>query len=213
MHTLIAPLLLGLAATVASVAHADALESLEAFVKSARSGRAEFTQTVTAPARDGQAARTRTQSGSFAFQRPDRFRFDYRKPFPQTLVADGQTLWMHDPDLNQVTARPQSAVLASTPAALVAAAPDLSAIRKDFELRNAPDRDGLQWVQATPKNKEGQVAGVLVGLRGNELAALEILDSFGQRSLLRFDKLEVNTALPAETFRFKPPAGADVLRP
>ncbi len=199
-------------ACAAGFAHADGLSALEAFVKSARNGRAEFTQTVTAPPRDGQAARSRNSTGSFAFQRPARFRFDYRQPFPQVIVADGQTLWLHDVDLNQVTARNQAVVLSATPAALVASAPDLVSLQRDFELRNAPDRDGLEWVQATPKARDGQVASVLVGLRGNALAVLEILDSFGQRSVLRFDKLELNVALPPGTFEFKPPAGTSVLR-
>lgn len=198
------------------LARADALASLEAFVQNVQSGRAAFTQTVTSPPREGQAARERTSSGSFAFQRPSRFRFEYTKPFEQTIVADGQTLWMHDVDLNQVTARKQSEVLGSTPAALVAAAPDLAALRKDFELKAAPDQDGLQWVEATPRSRDGQLALVRVGLkpagRTPELAALEIHDSFGQRSLLRFSQVEVNPQLPASTFQFQPPAGADVLR-
>lgn len=197
-------------------AHADALDSLETFVKTVKSGRATFVQTVTAPPRDGQTARSKTSSGSFAFQRPSRFLFDYTKPFEQRIVADGQTLWMFDVDLNQVTARKQADVLGSTPAALVAAAPDLAALRADFELKSMPDQDGLQWVQATPKTKDGQLSSVRVGLKagdkGPELAALEIADSFGQRSVLRFNEVEVNPALAPSTFEFKPPAGADVLR-
>lgn len=206
----------GLLAAGLGSAHADALDSLETFVRTVKSGRADFTQTVTSPPRDGQTARSRTSTGTFEFQRPSRFRFVYKKPFEQTIVADGQTLWMHDVDLNQVTARPQAQVLGSTPAALVAAAPDLTALRADFDLKAAPDKDGLQWVDATPKTRDGQLASVRVGLKpgdkGPELAALEILDSFGQRSLLNFAKVEVNPALPAATFQFKPPAGADVLR-
>ncbi len=197
-------------------AHADALDSLEAFVKAVKSGRADFTQTVVSPPREGQAVRSRNSAGTFEFQRPSRFRFIYQKPFEQTIVADGQTLWMHDVDLNQVTARAQSQVLGSTPAALVAAAPDLTALRADFDLKAAPDQDGLQWVDATPKRKDGQLASVRVGLKPGdkapELAVLEILDSFGQRSTLRFSQFQVNPALAASTFQFKPPAGADVLR-
>ena len=117
----------------AQPAWAGGLEALEAFLRTARTGRAEFTQVVTGPAREGQAGRTRTSSGTFEFQRPNRFRFAYRKPFEQVIVADGQTLWLHDPDLNQVTARRQAQALASTPAALVAAAPDLGALRQAFE--------------------------------------------------------------------------------
>src|SRR6266536_1763662 len=97
-------------------ARASGLDSLEHFVKSARSGRAEFTQVVTGPARQGQGARTKTSSGTFEFSRPNRFRFDYKKPFEQVIVADGQTLWLYDVDLKQVTARKQSQALGSTPA-------------------------------------------------------------------------------------------------
>ena len=207
-RTLLSLLLAG----AALAAHADGLQSLENFVKSARSGRAEFTQVVTAPAREGQAARSKTSSGTFEFQRPSRFRFDYRKPFVQTIVADGQTLWLHDVDLNQVTARKQSQVLGSTPAAIIAAAPDLASLRRDFDLPAQPERDGLLWVQATPKVREGQLTSVKVGFRGDDLAALEILDSFGQLSVMKFDKLQLNAALPPETFQFKPPQGADVVR-
>ena len=199
-------------ASIALCAHADGLQALETFVKTARTGRADFTQVVTSPARQGEKARTRTSTGNFEFSRPNRFRFEYRKPFAQTIVADGRTLWLHDIDLNQVTARPQAQVLSSTPAALIAAAPDLGSLRKDFDLANLPDRDGLQWLQATPKAKEGQLTSVKVGFRGNDLSTLEILDSFGQLSVMKFEHLQLNASVPAGTFDFKPPQGADVVR-
>lgn len=181
-------------------------------MRSAQSGRADFTQTVTAPSRAGEAARSKTSEGTFEFQRPNRFRFVYTKPFAQTLVADGKTLWMYDVDLNQVTARQQSQVLGSTPAALLASAPNLQALEKDFTLQPEPDQDGLQWVSATPKSRDGQLQRVRVGFKNDQLAALDILDSFGQRSVLSFRNLQSNPALPASTFDFKPPAGADVIR-
>lgn len=199
------------------LARADGLKSLESFVKSTHSGRADFVQTVTSPAKEGQAPKARTSSGSFEFQRPNRFRFNYKKPFEQTIVADGQTLWLHDLDLNQVTARKQAQALGSTPAALIAAAPDLKALQSDFNLQSAPDKDGLQWVTATPKNKDGQLQSVRVGFKPNdkaaELAVLEILDGFGQLSRIVFSQTEANPVLPKTTFQFKPPAGADVIRP
>lgn len=191
---------------------AGGLESLEAFVKNAKSGRADFTQTVTPPAREGQSPRVKTSSGTFEFQRPGKFRFEYRKPFAQSIVADGQTLWLYDADLNQVTQRKQQLALGSTPAALIASAADLKALQADFTLAAEPERDGLQWVKATPKSKDGQLQSVQIGFQGEALAALDILDAFGQRSVLRFGKVEVNPALPATTFDFKAPAGADVLK-
>jgi outer membrane lipoprotein carrier protein len=207
-------------ASCAMMAHADGLGALELFLKTASSGRADFTQVVTAPPREGQVARTRNSSGTFEFQRPGRFRFVYGKPLAQTIVADGQTLWLHDLDLNQVTARAQASALGSTPAALIASAADLRALQADYQLANEVARDGLQWVLATPRARDGQVQTVRVGLReveqGDkktaELAALEIIDSFGQRSLLSFTKVQLNISLPPEIFRFKPPAGADVIR-
>ncbi len=199
-------------AALAAAAHAGPMETLENFVRTARSGRADFTQVVTAPSKDGQPARSKTSTGTFEFQRPNHFRFEYRKPFDQTIVADGQTLWLFDKDLNQVTQRKQAKVLGSTPAALIAASPDLETLRKDFDLQPLPDKDGLQWVQATPKQKEGQLTGMKVGFRGEQLAALDILDSFGQRSVLTFSNMQVNTGVNADAFRFTPPKGADVVQ-
>jgi outer membrane lipoprotein carrier protein len=190
---------------------AGGLKDLESFVSKVKSGKAEFIQVVTSPAKDGQAPRVKTSSGSFEFSRPGRFRFEYTKPFAQTIVADGQTLWLYDADLNQVTARKQAAVLGSTPAALIAAAPDLQALQADFVLSDAPDKEGLRWVLATPRSKDGQLQSVRVGF-GETLEVLDILDSFGQRSTLSFKQFEVNPALSAANFQFKAPAGADVIR-
>ena len=199
-------------AQFAQSAFAGGMESLENFVKTAKTGRADFTQVVTAPGRDGQAARSKTSTGSFEFSRPARFRFDYKKPFEQTIVADGQTLWLYDVDLRQVTSRKQAQVLGSTPAALIASSPDLNALKKDFKLEASADRDGLQWVQATPKVKDGQLHSVKIGFKGNELAALDILDSFGQRSVISFSKMELNAGVLPDSFQFKPPQGVDVVK-
>lgn len=200
---------------------ADGLSTLELFLRTASSGRADFNQVVTSAPREGHVARTRVSHGTFEFQRPGRFRFVYGKPTGQVIVADGQTLWLHDLDLNQVTARPQASALGSTPAALIAAAPDMKALQAEYKLGSEPAHDGLQWVLALPRAREGQVQSVRVGLRevesggrpAAELAVLEIVDSFGQRSVLTFDQIVLNVSLPADTFRFRPPAGADVIRP
>ena len=211
---------MSLIAVFAGAACAGGLSALEAFVRGVRSGEADFEQIVTSPTRAGEAPRQRSQRGSFAFQRPDRFRFDYRAPFEQHLVADGRTLWLHDPDLNQVTARDQTATLARTPAALIAAAPDLQALRQAYTLVDAPDVDGLQWVLATPRAADSTLRRVRLGFRvaggGSalpELVVLEMQDAFGQDTRLRFDKIRLNPALPAQRFQFTPPTGADLVRP
>lgn len=193
-------------------ARADGLTELDTFLRQTQQGKTTFTQTVTAPRKEGDAApRTRTSRGVFAFQRPDRFRFEYTHPFEQTIVADGQTLWLYDADLNQVTARGQKTVLGNTPAALIAAGPDLRGMHQVFDLRNAPDADGLSWVQATPKGRDGQLQAVRLGFRQGQLAVLDILDSFGQRSVMAFGAMDTKP-LAADRFRFTPPAGVDVVR-
>ena len=190
------------------------LKDLENFVKNTKSGRASFTQVVTSPAKDGQTPKTKKSSGTFEFLRPNRFKFLYKKPFEQSIVSDGQTLWLHDLDLNQVTARKLAQVLNGTPAAVIAAAADLKGLQTDFTLTSLPEKVGLQWVHAVPKTKEGQLQSITVGLKttdkGTELAALEILDSFGQLSVMTFSSFEINPSIPAASFQFKPPAGADV---
>ena len=208
-----------LAALSAGVAQASSLDTLDMFLKSTKSGRADFTQVVTPPAKAWQTTvRSKTSTGQFSFMRPTRFRFDYLKPFPQVIVADGQTLWLYDADLEQVTARKQAQALGSTPAALVATAVDVSALQKEFTLEAQAEGDGLQWVQATPKNRESTIQSVRMGLRVDgaqvSLGQLEIFDAMGQRSVLTFERIEVNPAnLSAAQFTFVPPKGVSVIRP
>ncbi len=201
-----------LVAVHAIPARANGLNDLEEFVKTAKTGRAAFTQTVTAPPRDGKPARVKNSSGSFEFARPGQFRFAYKKPFEQTIVADGQTLWLHDADLNQVTRRSQAQALGSTPAALITTATDLKALQADFNVTNAPDAEGQSWVLATPKSRDGQVQSVRIGFKQSTLSSLEIVDSFGQVSRLAFTGWQINGTPDAAAFQFQPPAGADVVR-
>jgi outer membrane lipoprotein carrier protein len=202
----------------AGMAGASSLDTLESFLKTTQSGRADFTQVVTPPTKAGQAVRGKTSTGTVAFMRPSRFRFDYQKPFPMTIVADGQTLWLYDADLAQVTARKQAQTLGSTPAALVATAADLGALQKDFTLSAEPDAENLQWVQATPKARDSALQSVRIGLRLDggfaALAKLDILDALGQRSVLSFERFEVNPSHQSQAaFSFVPPKGVDVVRP
>jgi outer membrane lipoprotein carrier protein len=186
-------------------AWADAVDTLRQFSREVKTGKAGFTQTVTSP--DG--ARKKTSTGSFEFSRPNRFRFAYDKPFEQLIVGDGAKVWLHDIDLNQVTVRAMDQALGGTPAALLAG----GSLEKDFDLVAQPAKDGLDWVLATPKARDGSVASLRVGFRGPVLAALEIVDAFGQRSTLQFSAVQQGLALPADRFRFSPPPGADVVGP
>ncbi len=189
--------------TASLAAHADAVDTLREFVRDVKSGRSAFTQTVTST--DG--ARKKLSSGQFEFLRPNRFRFAYAKPFEQLIVADGTKVWIYDTDLNQASSRRIAQALGSTPAALLAG----TSLDAEFTLSAAPARDGLEWALATPKAKDGPFQSMRVGFKGKALAAVEIVDSFGQRSLLNFSGFEPNVAFDADRFRFTPPAGADVV--
>jgi len=192
-----------LIACASLAAKADAVDTLKEFVRDVKTGRAQFTQTVTSP--DGK--KNKTSTGSFEFSRPNRFRFAYAKPFEQTIVGDGQKVWIYDADLNQASSRKIGAALGATPAALLAG----GSLEKDFELAALPAKDGLEWAQATPKAKDGAFKSVQVGFRGKDLGAIEIIDAFGQRSLLQFKQFTPGVTIAPETFTFTPPAGADVI--
>ncbi|MDH0866568.1 outer membrane lipoprotein chaperone LolA [Mitsuaria sp. GD03876] len=189
----------------AALAHADGVSALQQFVSEVKSGRAAFTQTVTAP--DGK--RKKTTTGTFEFQRPNQFRFTYAKPAEQLIVADGKEVWVYDPDLQQATVRQMDQALGATPVSLLAGG-DLS---KDFVLKALPAAGGVEWVQATPKRNDANLQSLKLGFKGRDLAALEILDGFGQQSLMQFSAVEPNAKVPAERFRFSPPPGTDVARP
>ena len=197
-------LLAGVALAVCAVAaRADAVATLRDFVRDVKTGRATFTQTVTSP--DG--AKTKTSRGTFEFARPNRFRFEYMKPLAQLIVADGSKVWIYDADLNQVSTRKLANALGATPAALLAG----GSLDADFDLAAQPPRDGLEWVKATPKAKDSPFQSVAIGFRGTDLASVEIVDAFGQRSRLQFAAFAPNASVSPDAFRFVPPPGADVI--
>lgn len=196
-------LLLSLALLATGVAHADAVDALREFGRDVKSGKANFTQTVTSP--DGK--RKKVSSGSFEFQRPNQFRFAYAKPFEQVIVADGSKVWIYDADLNQASSRKLADALGATPAALLAG----TNIERDFTLKALPADGGVDWVQAVPKQAESTIQSLKLGFMGKDLAAMEIVDGFGQRSRLDFSAVQANVPVAADRFQFKLPAGADLI--
>ena len=186
------------------LAHAGAVEQLHDFLKSTKTLRAEFSQTVIA--KNGR--KPQQSSGVLAISRPGKLRWEIRKPYPQLVVGDGEKIWIHDPELQQVTVRKADKAIGASPAALLSGSNELD---KNFNLRDAGESDGLQWAEATPKTSDSGFEKVRMGLSGSDLRAMELLDSFGQTTVVRFSKIERNPALPATTFRFVPPAGADVV--
>ena len=196
--------LLALALTFACAAHADSIERFKTFVRTTQSARADFEQRVYG--REGRL--TQESKGSFVFQRPGRFRWTYAKPVDQVIVGDGERVWIHDRDLNQVTVRRLSKALGSTPAALLAGASD---VEKAFSLTDAGTREGLEWLEARPKEAEAGFERIRMGFGASGLEAMELTDNFGQTTRLRFSNVQRNPKLDAAEFRFEPPKGADVL--
>ena len=185
-------------------AQASSLDRFKDFVRGTQSARAEFEQKVY----DRSGKLTQESKGSFAFQRPGLFRWVYAKPVDQLIVGDGERVWIYDRDLNQVTVRKLSRALGSTPAALLAGSAD---IEKAFELSDAGTKDGLEWLEATPREREAGFERVRMGFDADELRAMELFDHFGQRTVLRFMNLRRNPKIDKLEFRFEPPKGADVL--
>lgn len=198
-----------LGALSAPVARADSLDRLRAFLEGTKTLRADFSQTVMA--KNGR--KPQFSSGAMVVSRPHKFRWQIEKPYPQLIVGDGEKVWLYDPELRQVTVKKQGAALSGSPAALLAGE-GMAALEKHFSLRDVGEKDGLEWLEATPKAADSGFERVRIGFTANtagELRAMELVDSFGQNTSLVFSRFQRNPALPASTFRFTPPAGADVL--
>ena len=195
--------------------HAGTIEKLKIFIAATHSAQADFTQEVL----DQNGKRIQSASGIMQFQRPGKFRWTYRKPYEQIIVGDGAKFWLYDVDLNQVTVRKLNAALGSSPAALLSGSNE---IERGFTLAEDGNRDGLEWLQATPKAQGGKGPGskdqdssfnkILMAFNAqSELVAMELNDMFGHKTVLRFSAMQRNPKIPEQQFHFTPPKGADVL--
>jgi len=193
-------------------AHAGAIEKLKTFIAATHSAQADFTQEVL----DQNGKRIQSASGIMQFQRPGKFRWTYRKPYEQLIVGDGEKFWLYDVDLNQVTVRKLDAALGSSPAALLSGSNE---IERGFALAEDGDREGLEWLQATPRGNSGANKGqdssfsrILMAFNtDSELVVMELNDMFGHTTVLRFSAMQRNPKLSGKLFHFTPPKGADVL--
>ncbi|CAN5211021.1 outer membrane lipoprotein chaperone LolA [soil metagenome] len=186
------------------LASATALEDLRRFASDTKSATGTFTQQQLKNGQPGSQT-----SGQFAFSRPGKFRWVYEKPYEQTLVADGDKLWIYDKDLNQVTVRTLGSALGESPAAILFGSGDLDT---RFTLSEAPARDGAVWVDAVPKTRDTTFERVSIAFRAGQLDAMELRDTFGQTSVLKFSGIARNAAVAPDQFKFIPPKGADVLQ-
>lgn len=187
-----------------NLAFADGVSSLLDFFNHTNSMRAQFTQVVN----DLKGRKVQEVEGTMQLQRPNKFRWDYKKPYEQQIVSDGKQVFLFDTDLQQVTIRELSKALGSSPAALLAGG---EAVENSFKLKNATRKDGLTWVLALPKDKDSGFDRVLLGFKAEELRKMEMYDSFNHVTHITFSEVERNPTLQESTFLFTAPKGADVV--
>ncbi len=185
-------------------ASASGLDALRSFIAGTASAQGEFVQKVF----DRKHKIVQEASGTLAFMRPGRFRWTYAKPYAQLIVGDGSRVWVYDEDLNQVTVRRLDRALGSSPAALLAGSNE---IERAFKLTEQGEKDGLEWVEAKPRDKESNFETIRMGFGFSGLEVMELVDNFGQTTVLKFTALRRNPKLDIALFKFVPPKGADVI--
>lgn len=178
---------------------------LKQFAQTTQSARAAFEQKVL----DRSMRTTQQVKGTMQFSRPGKFRWAYDAPYDQLIVGDGKKLWFYDKDLDQVTVKELGDALGSSPAALLAGNNE---IEKFFVLKDVARGDGLEWLEATPRNKESSFESIRMGFNSTTLDTMELKDNFGQTTVIRFFNFERNPSLKPDLFQFVPPKGADVIR-
>ena len=183
---------------------ASSLERFSEFINGTLTARGEFEQKIF----DVNRRLLQESRGVLAFSRPGRFRWSYVKPYAQLIVGDGSKVWIYDEDLKQVTVKRLDQALGSTPAALLAG--NNEAMRA-FRLSDKGTVDGLEWLEALPRDKEGSFERIRMGFGPAGLKVMELVDTFGQTTVLTFKSLERNPSLSPGLVRFSPPKGADVM--
>ncbi len=187
-----------------TAAMADGVASLKEFYHSTNSMRATFHQVV----KDQEGKLVQKVDGTMQLQRPNKFRWDYKKPYEQEIISDGKDVFLYDIDLEQVTIRTLSQALGTSPAALLAGGPE---VEKGFELENINRGDGLDWVQAKPKNDDSGFDRILLAFKGQNLSKMEMYDSFKNITKIDFNAVERNPNLSLSSFLFTTPEGVDVV--
>ena len=193
-----------LLALMPSFASAASLQRFSEFINETLTARGEFEQKIF----DRNRKLLQESRGTLAFSRPGKFRWNYVKPYGQLIVGDGSKVWIYDEDLKQVTVKKLDQALGSTPAALLAG--NNEAMRA-FSLLDRGAKDGLEWLEALPRDKESSFERIRMGFSSSGLKVMELVDSLGQTTVLRFAALERNPRLDPGLFRFSPPKGADVI--
>jgi len=189
---------------ISSTAFAGGVKSLKAFYHDTNAMRAKFVQAVT----DSQGEVIQEVEGTMQLQRPNKFRWDYHKPYEQQIISDGKEVFLYDTDLEQVTVRSLSQTLGTSPASLLAGG---AKVEQSFELKDIKGEDGLDWVEALPKGEGSGYERILLGFKGSDLRKMELLDSFKNTTSIAFSAVERNPQLEIADFLFKTPEGVDVI--
>jgi outer membrane lipoprotein carrier protein len=177
---------------------------VESFLQGLDGLQAQFRQVLTD--RNGQPVDE--ASGTLAISRPDRFRWDYREPHEQVIVADGTRIWIYDRDLEQVTVRKLDETLSATPAMLLSGRSNLA---DNFTVTQASQEGPVEWIRMEPKRDDTDFRWVRLGFEGALLKYMQLADKLGQTTSLEFSKVERNPPLDPSRFTFTVPPGADVI--
>ena len=198
--------LLGFAAIfVATAAHAGARDDLDAFTHGLKGLQGGFVQTVY----DSNGAKKEYSTGRVSLSAPRLFRWEYVKPYPQLIVADGKIVWVYDPDLKQVTRRAQGTAEGNSP---LVALVDPARLDKDYVVADAGADAGLEWLTLTPRDKDNaSFESARLGFDRNGLNRMAFTDLLGQRTEIMFAKWQRNPAFADGTFTYVPPKGVDVV--
>ena len=146
--------------------------------------------------------------GIFELKKPGRFRWHYDPPYSQQIIADGKNLWLFDLELAQASVQPLEQALGSAPIILLT---DLKPLSEDFEVREMPESFGLQWIALVPRIQDTEFYRVEIGLDGNLVREMKLLDHFDQKTIIRFSEIDINTEIPNTRFVFSIPDGVDVI--
>lgn len=194
------------ASLFSGTALAGARDDLNAFTKGLKGLDGQFSQQVF----DQKGKLKESSSGKVALSAPRLFRWEYLKPYPQLIVADGKTVWVYDPDLQQVTRRPQGAEEQNSP---LSALVDPGKLDAQFVVKEDGSAGGLDWLVLTPKGNAGDASfrTARLGFATTGLAKMHVVDTLGQRTEINFSGWKRNPAFPASTFRYAPPKGVDVI--
>ncbi len=176
---------------------------LQNFLVNTKTFEAEFQQTLRAY--DGEVLQQ--TEGKFYLNRPGKFRWNYKSPYEQIIVSDGERIWIYDVDLAQVTVQKQASGLPATPMALLE---DSSKLYKNFIVSPLDEHDGVFRLKLLSKTKESDFGAIVVGLDAKGLRFMQLHDQFEQVTDIVFSESQTNKDLAKEIFEFVPPEGVDV---